>query len=139
MNVQEIRSEVDRCLARREFDKMLGILDRNTDVAKKDNELFLVPFACQISAQEEQAGVQPLLFKVSSLEELKNRAVRLQFYLRRIEYDAAGECMEEIYEFLTKNQVSVYELISTIYSTTFHHDKMLAWLQGNIQSGKLRL
>ena len=44
----------------------------------------------------------------------------------------------DTFEFIDKNNVSVYELISTIYLCTFHQEKMLTWLQDGIQSGRLQ-
>ena len=137
MNRQEMREEINQCFIQGDILKMIEILNNNIEIAKADNDLSHIPFAYNVSIQEEQAGVPILLSKVKSIDELVERSTRLKFYLRRIDFDAADECMEEIFEFIDKNNVSVYELISTIYLCTFHQEKMLAWLQDGIQSGRL--
>lgn len=137
MNRQEMREEINQCFIQGDILKMIEILNNNIEIAKADNDLSHIPFAYNVSIQEEQAGVSILLSKVKSIDELVERSTRLKFYLRRIDFDAADECMEEIFEFIDKNNVSVYELISTIYLCTFHQEKMLAWLQDGIQSGRL--
>lgn len=137
MNRQEMREEINQCFIQGDILKMIEILNNNIEIAKADNDLSHIPFAYNVSIQEEQAGVSILLSKVKSIDELVERSTRLKFYLRRIDFDAADECMEEIFEFIDKNNVSVYELISTIYLCTFHQEEMLAWLQDGIQSGRL--
>lgn len=129
MNVQEMREAINRCFAQGHISEMMEILDHNAELVKIDNDLSHIPFAYNVSVQEEQAGVPVLLSKVTCIDELVERSTRLQFYLRRIDFDAAEECMEEIYRFIVENNVSIYELISTIYLCTFHQDKMLSWLQ----------
>ena len=138
MNRQEMREEINRCFSQGDIPKMIEILNNNIETAKADNDFSHIPFAYNVSIQEEQAGVPILLSKVKSIDELVERSTRLKFYLRRIDFDAADECMEEIFEFIDKNNVSVYELISTIYLCTFHQEKMLIWLQDGIQSGRLQ-
>lgn len=138
MNRQEMREEINQCFIQGDILKMIEILNNNIEIAKADNDLSHIPFAYNVSIQEEQAGVPILLSKVKSIDELVERSTRLKFYLRRIDFDAADECMEEIFEFIDKNNVSVYELISTIYLCTFHQEKMLTWLQDGIQSGSLQ-
>lgn len=138
MNRQEMREEINRCFIQGDIPKMIELLNNNIETAKADNDLSHIPFAYNVSLQEEQAGVPILLSKVKSVDELVERSTRLKFYLRRIDFDAADECMEEIFEFIDKNNVSVYELISTIYLGTFHQEKMLTWLQDGIQRGRLQ-
>lgn len=138
MNRQEMREEINRCFIQGDIPKMIELLNNNIETAKADNDFSHIPFAYNVSLQEEQAGVPILLSKVKSVDELVERSTRLKFYLRRIDFDAADECMEEIFEFIDKNNVSVYELISTIYLGTFHQEKMLIWLQDGIQRGRLQ-
>lgn len=138
MNRQEMREEINRCFIQGDIPKMIELLNNNIETAKADNDFSHIPFAYNVSLQEEQAGVPILLSKVKSVDELVERSTRLKFYLRRIDFDAADECMEEIFEFIDKNNVSVYELISTIYLGTFHQEKMLTWLQDGIQRGRLQ-
>lgn len=137
MNRQEMREEINRCFIQGDILKMIEILNNNIETAKADNDFSHIPFAYNVSIQEEQAGVPLLLSKVKSIDELVERSTKLKFYLQRIDFDAADECMEEIFGFIGKNNVSVYELISTIYLCTFHQEKMLVWLQDGIQSGRL--
>lgn len=138
MNIQEMKDEVNKCFASGNIVKMIEILNYNIEIAKQDNDLSHIPFAYNVSVQEEQAGMPILLSKVKSINELVERSVKLQFYLRRIDFDAAGECMAEIFDFISGNNVSIYELISTIYLCTFHQDKMLGWLQESVQNGRIR-
>jgi len=100
---------------------------------------YIFPFAYNVSVQEEQAGLPTLLSKVKCIDELVDRATRLQFYLRRIDFDAAEACMSEIFQYIVENNISIYELISTIYLCTFHQDKMIGWLQDSVQKGKLQI
>lgn len=139
MNRQEIREEINRCFAQGDIPKMMEILNNNIEIAKADNDFSNIPFAYNVSIQEEQVGLPILLSKVKSIDELVERSTRLKFYLRRIDFDAADECMEEIFAFIGENSISVYELISTIYLCTFHKEKMLAWLQDGVQRGRLQM
>lgn len=139
MNVQELKDEINICFARGNVVEMIEILNQNTEIAKTDNDLIHIPFAYNVSVQEEQAGLPTLLSKVKCIDELVDRATRLQFYLRRIDFDAAEACMSEIFQYIVENNISIYELISTIYLCTFHQDKMIGWLQDSVQKGKLQI
>lgn len=125
MSIQEVKQQIDRMIADREYDSILPLLLLHKEMTEQDNDLATICYLCIIYEQEKKEGHSVIFSKVSGMEELLERYTRLKFYLRRIDFDVIGNQMDSFYEFLTLNQVSSCELLQVIEFSVVNKEKVL--------------
>lgn len=130
MSIQELKQQVNRMIAGKEYDDIKPLLLSHKDMTEHDNDLAMVCYLCTIYEQEKAAGCDVIFSKVSDMEELLERYTGLKFYLRRIDFDVMGNQMDAFYEFLTQNRISSYELLRVIDFCAVNKEKVLQTIRG---------
>lgn len=130
MRGQKLREQVDRLIADGQYDGIKPLLLSCKELTEHDNDLAMVCYLSTIYEQEKAAGQASIFTKISDVTELLDRYNRLKFYLRRIDFDVAGDIMEEFYCFLSQNQVSSYELLRVMDFCVVHKEKVLQSIGG---------
>lgn len=130
MNIPELKQQINCLIADGEYDDILSLLLNYKEETEHDNDLATVCYLCIIYEQEKAAGCAVIFSKISNMEELLDRYTRLKFYLRRIDFDVIGDQLESFYEFLTRNQISPYELLRVIDFSVVNKEKVLKIIRG---------
>ncbi len=136
MDRECLRTKVDELLSGKECDRVEKLLTENFDVAKSDRDLLRVYYLIPVCTAEKENGQRTLFSKVTSVEALVEREMRLKFYLRRIAFDLL-EDEEEFYRYCGQNQVSLPELFIIAYCNAVHREKVKEFIQRKIREGKL--
>ena len=132
MTAQKLKRQVDRFIVGGEYDRIKPWLLSYKDLTEHDNELAMTCYLCTIYEQEEAAGKPVIFSKVSCMDELLERYTALKFYLRRIDFDIAGNDLESFYQFLSQKQVSSYELMRVIDFSIVHKEKVIQIMKGEV-------
>lgn len=122
------KEKVDRMIQNKETEKILLFLQENLSTIKFDNDLMIVWYLGMMTQRELNAGVKSIFEKETSMEELLNRYHQLKFYLRRIENDILDDA-SEFFFFLSKRNVSEYELMGVIDNSIYYKEKVWAYFQ----------
>lgn len=130
MKEQQIKNVVNNLLKDEKYDSIKPFLLSEKEIVEKNNDLSTVCYLCTIHEKEQAAGQVTLFSKISSMEELLERYVRLKFYLRRIDFDRIDDNLDEFYEFLSQNQISSYELLTVIGFSVVNKEKVLKVIRG---------
>ena len=123
------KKQVDRMIHDNEPERIYPYLQENIGIIKYDNDLMAVWYLGKIAQKELEAGVKTVFEKEDSLEALLERYRLLKFYLRRIEYDIL-EDVDEVFSFLSKRNLSEYELMGVVDSVIYHKEKIWKFFQG---------
>lgn len=132
MTAKELKQEVNRLIANREYSQIKSLLLSHKEMTEHDNELAMTCYLCTIYDEEAAAGQTTIFEKVSNMAELLERYTCLKFYLRRIDFDIFDADMGAFYHFLSANRISSYELLRTIDFSIVHKDKVLRYIKGEI-------
>ena len=114
MNAELLRRKVDELCHVHEYDQIEATLLEYKEITEHDNDLATVYYLMGIYKQEKTAGKKTILEKTGSVTALMERYTILKFYLRRIDFDLIGESLQDFYQFMVQNEVSVYELLTVI-------------------------
>lgn len=130
MNTELLRKKVDELCQAHEYDQIEKALLEYKDITEHDNDLATIYYLIGIYKQEKAAGKKTILEKASSVADLLERYTILKFYLRRIDFDIVGESLQDFYQFMVQNEVSVYELLTVIEYSVVHKEKVRKAIQG---------
>lgn len=136
MDKKTLREQIDASFLAKRYDEIERLLTQNKEVAKSDRDLLRLYYMLPIYTAEKEAGQQTIFSKVSGLEELLEREVRLKFYLRRIAFDILDD-ENEFYRFCRQNKVSLAELFMVAYCNAVHREKVQEFMQRKMAEGKL--
>ncbi len=136
MDRKVLREQIDALFSAKNYDEINELLTENKEVAKSDRDLLKVYYMLPIYEAEKEAGQRTIFSKVSSLEDLLEREVRLKFYLRRIAFDILDD-EDEFYLFCRQNRVSLAELFMVAYCNAVHREKVQEFVQRKMAEGKL--
>lgn len=126
---KRIKEQIDELLRRKETKDIFSSLQDYMETIKYDNDLMTVWYLGKISQRETEHGLESLFAKENDLESLLERHRKLEFYLRRIEYDIPDDD-SEFYRFLMERNISEYELSGMIESSVYDREKVMAYLAG---------
>ena len=132
MNAELLRRKVDGLCQVHEYDQIEAVLLEYKDITERDNDLATVYYLIGIYKQEKAAGKKTILEKTGSVTALLGRYTILKFYLRRIDFDLIGESLQDFYQFIVQNEVSVYELLTVIEYSVVHKEKVRKIIQGTV-------
>lgn len=138
MDRKVLREQIDVLFLAKRYDDLERVLTENKEVAKSDRDLLKVYYMLPIYEAEKEAGQRTIFTKVSGLEELLDREVRLKFYLRRIAFDILDD-EDEFYLFCRQNRVSLAELFMVAYYNAVHREKVQEFVQRKMVEGKLAI
>lgn len=130
MSAELIKEEVNSFLANKKYDEIKSFLLSKKEIVEKNNDLSTICYLCTIYEKEVAAKQLTIFSKVSNIEELLERYTKLKFYLRRIDFDVTDDKLGEFYQFLSRNQVSSYELLTVIDFSVVHKEKVLKVIRG---------
>lgn len=130
MNTELLKRKVDELCQVHEYDQIETALLEYKDITEHDNDLATIYYLIGIYKQEKAAGKKTILEKASSAADLLERYTILKFYLRRIDFDIVGESLQDFYQFMVQNEVSVYELLTVIEYSVVHKEKVRKAIQG---------
>lgn len=130
MNTELLKRKVDELCQVHEYDQIETALLEYKDITEHDNDLATIYYLIGIYKQEKAAGKKTILEKASSVADLLERYTILKFYLRRIDFDIVGESLQDFYQFMVQNEVSVYELLTVIEYSVVHKEKVRKAIQG---------
>ena len=130
MNTELLKRKVDELCQVHEYDQIETALLEYKDITEHDNDLATIYYLIGIYKQEKAAGKKTILEKVGSVADLLERCTILKFYLRRIDFDIVGEDLQDFYQFMVQNEVSVYELLTVIEYSVVHKEKVRKVIQG---------
>lgn len=136
MDRTTLREQIDASFSLKKYDEIEKLLMENKEIAKLDRDLYRAYYLIPIYTTEKEAGQRTIFSKVSDLEELLEREVRLKFYLRRIAFDILDD-EEEFYRFCRQNEVSLAELFMVAYYNAVHREKVQEFIQKRMAEGKL--
>lgn len=132
MDKDKLRKKIDELFRTHAYDLLEETLLLYKDITEKDNDLSMVYYLLGIYKREKEAGQKTILDKVDSISALLERYTVLKFYLRRIDFDIIGDSIKEFYQFMTQNEVSVYELLTVIEYSVVHKEKVRKTIQGAV-------
>lgn len=130
MDKNTLRKKLDELFQSKSYDLFEETLLQYKDITEHDNDLSMVYYLLRIYHQEKDAGQKTILEKVNSVSDLLERYTILKFYLRRIDFDIIGESLNDFYQFIFQNKVSVYELITVIDYSVIHKEKVQKIIRG---------
>ena len=132
MNEEMLRRKVDELCQKHAYDQIEATLLQYKDITEHDNDLAMVYYLMKIYKQEKAAGQKTILEKTGSVSVLLERYTILKFYLRRIEFDVIGESLQDFYQFIAYNEVSVYELLTIMEYSVVSGEKVRKIIQGTV-------
>ncbi len=138
MDRKVLREQIDALFRAKRYDDLERVLTENKEVAGIDRDLLRIYYMLPIYMAEREAGQRTIFTKVSSLEDLLEREVRLKFYLRRIAFDILDD-EDEFYRFCRQNRVSPAELFMVAYYNAVHREKVQEFVQRKMMEGKLAI
>lgn len=130
MDRDALREKINQLLRVHAYDQIETVLLEYKEITEHDNDLATVYYLMGIYKQEKAAGKKTILEKASSVADLLERYTILKFYLRRIDFDIVGESLQDFYQFMMQNEVSVYELLTVIEYSVVHKEKVRKVIQG---------
>ena len=130
MNAELLKEKIDGLCQVHAYDQIEETLLEYKDITKHDNDLAIVYYLMEIYKHEKTAGMKTVLEKTGSVTSLLERYTILKFYLRRIDFDIVGESLQDFYQFIVQNEVSVYELLTVIEYSVVHKEKVRKVIQG---------
>ena len=129
MNAESLREKIDELLQMQAYDRIEGTLLEYKDTIVRDNDLAMVYYLMKIYKQEKALGKKTILEKTGSVSALLERYTILKFYLRRMEFDVLGESLQDFYQFIAHNDVSAYEILTTMEHSAFSREKVSKIIQ----------
>lgn len=132
MDKNTLREKIDELFQSKSYDLMEETLLQYKDITEHDNDLAMVYYLLGIYKQEKKTEKQTILEKTNSVSALLERYTILKFYLRRIDFDIMGENLNDLYQFVLHNKVSVYELLTVIEHSVVHKEKVRKIIQGTM-------
>lgn len=130
MDRDALREKTDELLRTHAYDQIETVLWEHEDITGRDTDLSMVYYLTRVYKQEKDAGRKTIFEKVDSISALLERYTILKFYLRRIDFDVIGEGLQDFYQFMVQNEVSVYELLTVMEYSVVHKDKVRGIIQG---------
>lgn len=124
MNAELLREKIDGLCSLHEYDQIEETLLEYKDITEHDNDLAMVYYLMRVYKQEKGTSQKTVLDKTGSISALLERYTVLKFYLRRIDFDFIGENLQDFYQFIVQNQVSVYELLTVLEYSVVHKEKV---------------
>lgn len=138
MDIQSLREQVDRLLSMKKADEVESLLMENSEIARKNKDLLRIYYLVPVCTAEREAGLPTLFTKVSGIEELIERDIKMKFWVRRIAFDVLDD-EKAFYRFCSDHQVSLQELMIEAYCNAVHKEKVQAFIQRKIAEGKLKI
>ena len=129
MNTELLREKIDELMQTQAYDRIEETLLEYEDITKRDNDLAMVYYLMKIYKQEKALGKKTILEKTGSVSALLERYTILKFYLRRMEFDVIGESLQDFCQFIAHNEVSAYELMTTIEYSVISREKVSKIIQ----------
>ncbi|MCH5262966.1 MAG: glycosyltransferase family 2 protein [Lachnospiraceae bacterium] len=132
MDTNKLRKKIDELFRTHSYDLLEETLLLYKDITEKDNDLATVYYLLGIYKREKDAGQRTILNKVDSVSTLLERYTVLKFYLRRMDFNFIGDSLQDFYQFIVRNEVSVYELLTVIEYSVVHKEKVRKMIQGTV-------
>lgn len=124
MDTMQLKQQVDGLLQTGGYEKIRPLLLSCKETTEHDNDLAVICYLCTVYEQEKAAGQRTLFDKAGSFDKLLERYTTLKFYLRRVDFDVMGD-MDMLYQFLSAEHISTYELLRVIDFSVVHKKKVL--------------
>lgn len=124
MDIGQLKQQTDVLLWTGKYEEIKPLLLAQKTTTERDNELAVICYLCAVYEQEKAAGQRTIFEKTGSIDKLLSRYTTLKFYLRRIDFDVMGD-LGELYQFLSEEQVSSYELLRVMDFCAVHKSKIL--------------
>lgn len=132
MDKDKLRKKIDELLRTHSYDLLEEKLLLYKDITEHDNDFATVYYLLGIYKREKEAGQKTILDKVDSISALLERYTVIKFYLRRIDFDFIGDSLQDFYQFMIQNEVSVYELLTVIEYSVVHKEKVRKIIRGTM-------
>lgn len=84
-------------------------------VAAWNYTLFILKKMCDVSKEEMENGLEPVILKFTSLAEMEDVYQRTVFYLRRIEVEAPEEMCQCFWDYMNEQQLSAFFILSILW------------------------
>lgn len=124
MDLEIVYRQMDEFLAANQYDRIILLLIQYGELTKNTNKLAIIYYMCVIYLKEKEAGVETILSKIGTVEELVTRYRRLKFLLYRLDYGVSDDGVESLYRFLVEQRVSAYELTAMVDYCAVHKDEV---------------
>ena len=132
MNTELLRKKIDDLFAAHAYEQIEDVLLEYKNITEHDNDLATVYYLMGIYKREKAAGQKTILDKTGSVMALLERYTILKFYLRRMDFDVIGVSLQDFYQFMVQNEVSVYELLTVMEYSVVHKEKVQQIIQGTV-------
>ncbi len=125
--------DIEKCLKKCDVESFISNAEKIT-VGLKNNELkmskdiMIVKMISSALLSEKKLKFKPFIAGIQNFLQLREKWLRLNFYLRRIEFDFAEDLQREGIEFIYDNEISPYAIAMVLYgalSYIGHREKII--------------
>lgn len=122
-------SEKEQIVKLLQSGEILGVEQVMENLPKADKELVILGQLIKVFHAEVENNVKYTIFDYSlDISLLTEHFIKLKLLIRRIEFDLLPEFQNELYEYVNKNQVSVYMITSILLTNIFAMEKVCIYL-----------